>query len=122
MVNQGSASASEIVAGALQDHDKALILGRQTFGKGSVQALEALHDGSSVKVTVAKWLTPNGLNINKEGITPDEIVEISPEQYDAGEDPQTEAAAYYIINGTLDGSGFRATSSVATSTDELIGN
>ena len=77
-----------------------------------------MQDGSSVKVTVAKWLTPNGLNINKEGITPDEGVEITPEDGKAGKDPQMEAAAYFIINGTLDGSDFQATSSIATSTDE----
>ena len=116
LLNQGSASASEIVAGALQDYNEATILGKQSFGKGSVQALDSLQDGSSVKVTVAKWLTPNGVNINKEGISPDEEVDIALEDDKSGEDRQMEGAAYFILNGTLDGSGFRATSSLAIAT------
>src|SRR3989338_2355655 len=71
LVNQGSASASEIVACALKDYKKATIVGKKTFGKGSVQALEELQDSSSVKITVAKWLTPNDLNSNGQGIEPD---------------------------------------------------
>lgn len=120
LVNQGSASASEIVAGALQDHKKATIIGKKSYGKGSVQALEKLQDGSSVKVTVAKWLTPNGVNINKEGITPDYTIEVSAEQFDKGEDPQIEGAAYFMINNTFEGTDYLSTSTdeIATSTLE----
>lgn len=92
LVNQGSASASEIVAGALKDNKKATLVGEKTFGKGSVQTLDEFKDGSTIKVTIAKWLTPNGDNINEQGIKPDIEVELKPEDYDQGKDPQMDKA------------------------------
>ena len=92
LVNGSSASASEIVAGALQDHKVATLLGEKTFGKGSVQKLLSLPEGAELKVTVAKWYTPNGANISKQGITPDTTVGIEAADLTAGRDPQLDAA------------------------------
>lgn len=98
LVNQGSASASEIVSGALQDYKKAIIVGMQTFGKGSVQTLTDLGDGSSVKITVAKWLTPNGRSINDEGIAPDVKVDLTLDDYNNNVDPQMDKALEILNN------------------------
>ena len=80
LVDRGSASASEILSGALKDNKRATILGTKTFGKGLVQSVRPLGDGSGLAVTIAKYLTPNGTDINKEGIPPDVILELSEEQ------------------------------------------
>jgi carboxyl-terminal processing protease len=96
LVNGGSASGSEIVAGALQDLNKATILGAQTFGKGSVQKLNNLSNGSSVKITIAKWFTPNGNSIDGDGITPDIVVEMDEEDYNNYIDPQLDRAIEII--------------------------
>jgi carboxyl-terminal processing protease len=75
LVNGGSASASEIVSGALQDHGRAVILGTQTFGKGSVQTILPMNNGAGIKLTTARYFTPNGRSIQAKGIVPDIIVE-----------------------------------------------
>jgi carboxyl-terminal processing protease len=92
LVNGNSASASEIVTGALKDYKVATIIGDKTFGKGSVQKLIDLGNGAELKVTVAKWYTPNGLNINQQGITPDKVVDLTNDDANAGRDPQLAAA------------------------------
>jgi carboxyl-terminal processing protease len=92
LVNQGSASASEIVAGALQDHKKATLVGMTTFGKGSVQDYEELRDGSAVKITIAEWLTPDKRAIHEIGVKPDVEVDLTEEDYNAGKDPQMDKA------------------------------
>ncbi|MFH0818691.1 MAG: S41 family peptidase [Patescibacteria group bacterium] len=102
LVNSGSASASEIVAGALQDYNIAKIVGETTFGKGSVQNYINFQDGSSLKLTVAKWFTPNGTSIDKQGITPDEIIELTKEDYDNNTDPQLDRAKEIILNNELE--------------------
>lgn len=101
LVNGGSASASEIVAGALQDYGVATLIGETTFGKGSVQELVELPDGSSLKVTVARWLTPDGRSISLKGLEPDVVVERTVEQLQNDEDPQLDAAIEWV-NGNKD--------------------
>ncbi len=92
LVNGGSASASEIVAGAVQDADRAKIVGTQTFGKGSVQLPHQLSDGSEIRVTIAEWLTPAERQIHGEGITPDVVIEMTIEDFEQGLDPQLDEA------------------------------
>ena len=106
LINGGSASASEIVAGALHDNKGVRLVGEKTFGKGSVQELEKFKDGSSLKVTVAKWLTPNGISISDTGIEPDIKVELPKEEIEKeefefelgtpGKDPQLDKALEII--------------------------
>jgi len=99
LVDVGSASASEIVAGALQDHGRAVLIGDKTFGKGSVQLLHELSNGSELRVTVARWFTPKGRAIHGEGLDPDIVVPVTQEDIDAERDPQLERAIEYLLNG-----------------------
>lgn len=96
LVDEGTASASEIVAGALRDHKKAVLMGQKTFGKGSVQQLIDLGGGAQLKVTVAKWYTPSGHNINQSGLTPDTLVKLTAQDVNKDKDPQLEAALDYL--------------------------
>ena len=102
LVNEGSASASEIVSGALQDYKVATIVGKKTFGKGSVQDYTNLRDGSAIKITIAEWLTPKERAINNMGLEPDVIVERTSEDYEKSIDPQLNRAVG-ILNGTATG-------------------
>lgn len=92
LINQGSASAAEILAGALKDHKKATLIGETTFGKGSVQDLKEYDDGSVLKITVAYWYTPQGELIENKGIKPDIEIELTQEDWDQGKDPQLDKA------------------------------
>jgi carboxyl-terminal processing protease len=98
LVNEGSASASEIMAGALQDYKKGTIVGEKTFGKGSVQEFAEIGGGLSIKITVAKWLTPLGRAINGEGIKPDIEVGLTDEDIKADRDPQLDRAIQEVKN------------------------
>ena len=95
LINSGSASASEILAGALQEHKKAILVGEKTFGKGSVQQLEEVTPDTALKITIARWLTPSGKSISKEGLPPDIEVKI-PEDGGNGKDIQLEKALEYL--------------------------
>lgn len=95
LVNGGSASASEILSGALREHGKAILVGEKSFGKGSVQELVKITDDTSLKVTIARWLTPNGVSISEQGIKPDvEVKGLRPDEIAAGntDDPQMQKA------------------------------
>ncbi len=98
IVNDSSASASEIVAGAIQDQKRGIILGTKSFGKGSVQEVEKFSDGSSIRLTIAKWFTPNGRSIDKVGLTPDVVVEITDDDITKTYDRQKEEAIKYLKN------------------------
>lgn len=105
LVNEGSASASEILSGALQDNNRAVLVGQKTFGKGLVQSVRGLSDGSGLTVTIAKYLTPKGTDIHKNGIRPDipielsekEIQSLTVEQLGTGKDSQYRAAETTLI-------------------------
>ena len=92
LVDGGSASASEILAGALKEHGVATLVGQKTFGKGSVQELISVTEDTSLKVTVAKWLTPNGLSLSDQGLVPDVEVKITDKDIEAKKDPQLDKA------------------------------
>lgn len=99
LIDGGSASASEILAGALQEQGYATLVGAASFGKGSVQELVNLPSGSSLKVTIARWLTPNGRSISNGGLTPDIVVERTAADREANRDPQLDAAIA-VLHGT----------------------
>ncbi len=98
LINEGSASAAEILAGALRDNRGIQLVGEKSFGKGSVQELERLKGGSSLKVTVADWLTPNGVSISTVGLTPDSEVRMTEDDFSKGRDPQLDKALELIKN------------------------
>lgn len=101
LVDNGSASASEILAGALKEHGMATVIGVNTYGKGSVQELVPLPDGSSLKVTVARWFTPNDVSISDKGLAPDYEVKRTPEERLNNIDPQKEAALKFLAGEEL---------------------
>ena len=99
LINQGSASNSEVVAGAIQDHGRGVLIGEQTFGKGSVQSVHELSDGAGLHVTIALLLTPNRHPFHGEGITPDIVAPFTEEDFLQGIDPQLERAIEYLETG-----------------------
>lgn len=98
LINEGSASASEILAGALHEHGIAKLIGEKSFGKGSVQVLLPITSDTSLKVTIARWLTPNGVSISKNGLEPDIKVKFTKEDFKNKYDRQLETAAQTLIN------------------------
>jgi carboxyl-terminal processing protease len=99
LVDQGSASASELIAGALQDHHRATIVGMPTFGKGSVQTWRTLSNGGGIRITISRWYTPDGHSVSDVGITPDvEVPYVSPEV--SGDEDNQLTAAIQVLNGT----------------------
>ena len=99
LVDQGSASASEILAGSLQEYGIAKLVGMRTYGKGSVQELVPVTSDTSVKVTIARWFTPNGRSISEGGLTPDQEVKLSDDDIAKRYDRQKESAAHYLLTG-----------------------
>jgi carboxyl-terminal processing protease len=95
LINKGSASASEIVAGALRDHNRAILIGETSYGKGTVQQAQDLGDGAGLHVTIAKWLTPDGTWVNGKGLTPDVVVQLDPKN--PSEDIQLEKAVSELL-------------------------
>ena len=96
LVNGNSASGSEVVAGALQDYGRGQLIGTQTFGKGSVDHFRELSDGSAIYITIGRWYTPKGRQIEGQGLTPDMVVERTEQDVQEGKDPQLDQAIEYI--------------------------
>jgi carboxyl-terminal processing protease len=99
LVNGGTASASEIVAGAIQDYKRGTLIGETTFGKGSVQLPERLANGAQLRITIQRWFTPNNRAIHGVGITPDYVVKRTLDDEQAGRDPQLDAAVKFLLDG-----------------------
>jgi carboxyl-terminal processing protease len=97
LINRGSASASEILTGALSEHGKAIVVGERSFGKGSVQELVKITPETSLKVTIARWLTPNGTSISEGGITPSIVATTTEKDFISGRDTQMEAAVEILL-------------------------
>ena len=102
LINRGTASAAEIVGGAIQDHERGVLIGETTFGKGSLQSIHELSDNSGVHVTIAHWLTPDHHEIEGAGLTPDVEVTPSADALTQGEDPQLEAALHYLASAVAE--------------------
>jgi len=96
LINEGTASGSEILAGALRDNRSIKLIGQKSFGKGCVQQVKKLSDNSTLKITVANWLTPNRTSISEEGLEADVVIEMKEEDYLEGKDPQLEKAIEVI--------------------------
>jgi carboxyl-terminal processing protease len=101
LVNNGSASASEVLAGAIQDYKRGILIGETTFGKGSVQLPQTLSNGGQLRVTIQRWFTPLNRTIQGTGITPDYVVLRTLQEEQAERDPQLDAGVQYLLNGTL---------------------
>ncbi|MBE7705678.1 MAG: S41 family peptidase [Cyanobacteria bacterium SIG30] len=97
LIDGGSASASEILSGALKDNKRATIVGKKSFGKGLVQEINRMPNGSAMHITIQKYLTPNGTDINKKGIEPDIVVDITKEDIEAKRDPQIQKANEVLL-------------------------
>jgi carboxyl-terminal processing protease len=97
LINGGSASAAEILTGALKDNGKAILIGEKSFGKGSVQELVPLAQNTAVKVTVAKWITPGGKNLHKDGLPPDIEVKLTEDDATNNRDPQLDRALQEVV-------------------------
>lgn len=106
LVNEYSASASEIVAGAMQDYKRGIIIGTKTYGKGSVQEMFSLGDGSMIKITIARWYTPNDKNIDSEGIDPDVVVNFTDEDRKNIFDRQKDVAQK-VLQKMIDGTKYQ---------------
>lgn len=97
LINEGSASASEILSGALKDNKRAVIIGKKSFGKGLVQEINRMPDGAAMHITIQKYLTPSGTDINKKGIVPDIEVDYTKEDLDKKIDPQVAKANEVLL-------------------------
>ncbi len=102
LINESSASASEILAGALQDLDLATLIGETTLGKGTVQTWSGLANGGGIRLTIARWMTPSGRWIHEQGVTPDILIEFTPELAETGDDPQLDAAIRLLMGETVE--------------------